>query len=152
VADVLLKKLIRDVIMYFGQQEVRQEVLERFNSAVADRANFEALIVIGHSLGSVIAYDILSGKDDLKVDAFISIGSPHGTPYVTGKLADVLGQSHSALSVPACVSKWFNLADRRDVIAIDTHLNDDYDGDITDILVNNEYVSKTGQPAYPRTC
>jgi pimeloyl-ACP methyl ester carboxylesterase len=147
VADVLLEKLAKDLIMYFGNPQVREKVLARFMTAVADSATYEAVIVIGHSMGSVIAYDVLSRMPDTKVDALISIGSPLGTPYVMGKLADVLQQSQRALSVPASVGKWYNFADRRDVVAIDTHLNDDYEGDIMDTLVNNEYKSPAGGSA-----
>lgn len=85
------------------------------------------LIVIGHSLGSVIAYDTLwhlSRSAQLRVDRFITIGSPLGTRFVTKRLA---GASEAAeQKYPRNIRHWTNIAARGELTALYPRLRDAY--------------------------
>ncbi len=76
------------------------------------RADVET-VVVGHSLGSVVAYNLLrrDGKQlGWKVPTFVTLGSPLGVTMIRKSLAPI---EH-----PACVGTWFNAFDPADVVAL----------------------------------
>jgi hypothetical protein len=88
----------------------------------------EPVLIIGHSLGSVIVYDALwelsryeahTGKVD-----FLSIGSPLGLKFVQSKLQ---GRQYSEKNkYPSNIRRWINLSSVGDTTAVDKHFNDDF--------------------------
>ena len=70
------------------------------------------IVVVGHSLGSIVAYRVLGpvGAIACPVDSLITIGSPLGISAVRDALQPI---RH-----PANVTNWFNAYDERDVIAL----------------------------------
>ena len=71
-----------------------------------------------------------------KKDYFITIGSPLGLPHVMYKIEE----ENSLLRTPSIVRKWSNFSDRRDPVAIDTHLSDDYDANDMGVVVKDDLV------------
>jgi hypothetical protein len=70
-------------------------------------------VVVGHSLGSVVSYNILrrDGKAlGWKVPLFVTVGAPLAVRVIKQALAPV---KH-----PECVVKWFNAMDSRDIVAL----------------------------------
>jgi pimeloyl-ACP methyl ester carboxylesterase len=106
-------------------------------------------MLIAHSMGSIIAYDVLAAAGrtlpGLRVSHFVTVGSPLGLSPVKEILA-------APLRVPECVERWGNLADPRDHVARwDTRLSSDFRENsagaaISDHLVVNGYVSPSGKP------
>jgi hypothetical protein len=99
-------------------------------------------IIIAHSQGSMIAYDVLSrwnpAKDgDLEVPLFITLGSPLGLTEVKDRMKELTGQKR--LMVPALVPMWMNFTDVWDYVAIDRKLAGDYipRDRISDVRVDN---------------
>ena len=84
-------------------------------------------MLIAHSMGSIIAYDVLRdlGREltGMQVDHLVTIGSPLGMPYVLYKIR----QENASIRTPSIVRRWTNLADRRDPIAVDVHLADEFE-------------------------
>ena len=88
----------------------------------------ESVLVIGHSMGSVIAYDafwelshIEHRKDKLD---FLSIGSPLGMNFVQHRL---LGKNEQGKrKYPGIIGRWINIAAVGDITALDRHFNDDF--------------------------
>lgn len=83
----------------------------------------EEVLLIGHSLGSVIAYDTLwelSRQEGLKgkVD-FLTLGSPLGMHYVQRRLLGMNGVK----SYPDRIRRWINLSAEGDVAALDRNFN-----------------------------
>lgn len=77
------------------------------------------LVIIGHSLGSVIAYDTLwelSGKSPIHVAEFVTIGSPLGTRFVRSLLrgANETGRSR----FPSNIERWTNIAAKGELTAL----------------------------------
>jgi pimeloyl-ACP methyl ester carboxylesterase len=107
------------------------------------------IMLIAHSMGSIIAYDVLAGAGrslpGLRISHFVTVGSPLGLAPVKEILA-------APLRVPECVRHWTNLADPRDHVARwDTRLASDFGENsagaaISDHLVINGYVSPSGKP------
>ncbi len=102
-----LERFTRDVFLYLSRSVVRQAV----NDVVARAIPASRSVVVGHSLGSVVAYDVLqqAGRR-LDVGAYVTVGCPLGVGPVRRALAPV---SH-----PAGVGSWFNALDPRDVVAL----------------------------------
>jgi len=85
----------------------------------------EPVLLIGHSLGSVIAYDTLwelSNQDNLhgKVD-FLSIGSPLGMHYVRRRLLGMNGNGNA--TYPKLIRNWINLSSEGDIIALERNFH-----------------------------
>ena len=83
----------------------------------------EQKIIVSHSLGTIVAYDImLQLNEDKKlsnVDQFITLGSPLSLSIVMKKFKDRIQPIRS-------IRKWINGTDREDFIALGNNLNGDY--------------------------
>ncbi len=89
----------------------------------------ERVLVIGHSMGSVIAYDALWElwhEEKLRghVDLFLTLGSPLGMHYVQKRLlgADKTGKQR----YPGGIRRWLNVAAEGDLTALDPEVRDDF--------------------------
>ena len=88
----------------------------------------EPVLVIGHSMGSIIAYDafwelshVEHRKDRLD---FLSLGSPLGMNYVQHRLQ---GRHYTGKhKYPTIIRRWINVASVGDVTALDRHFHDDF--------------------------
>jgi len=93
-------------------------------------ANNDKVLLIGHSLGSVIAYDTLWELSHLehlpgKVDLFLTLGSPLGMNYVQRRL---MGNNYTGKKkYPASIRHWVNISSIGDVTALDRVFSDDFD-------------------------
>lgn len=86
------------------------------------------VLLIGHSLGTVIAYDTLwelSHQEGVKgkVD-FLTLGSPMGMHYIHRRLLGMNGSGRK--SYPDLIRRWINLAAEGDVAALKQHLNESF--------------------------
>lgn len=138
----LLKVTFRDVHSYFfgdTAEVIRQELRAELTDAGSP------LVVIGHSLGSIVAYDVLR-EDQFRerpVDLFLTVGSPLGIT----EIQDLVTQP---LAVPTQVNRWYNLADALDVVALDKKLSGEYPPDhkISDDMVRNDTPNHHGITGY----
>lgn len=86
------------------------------------------VLLIGHSLGSVIAYDTLwelTHQDGLtgKID-FLTLGSPMGLHYIRRRL---LGMDHGGgRSYPGLIRRWINFSAGGDVTALNQNLSESF--------------------------
>jgi subtilisin family serine protease len=94
-------------------------------------------IVIGHSQGSMIAYQVLRQlrKADCDVRLFVTIGSPLGIQEVQDALGTLVAEV--PLAVPECVDRWLNVAERLDPVALDADLSNDYTPNNRGVAVDN---------------
>ena len=88
----------------------------------------EDVLLIGHSLGSVIAYDTLwelSRQEGVKgkVD-FLTLGSPLGMHYVQRRLLGMNG--NGVKNYPDRIRRWINLSAEGDVAALNRNLNESF--------------------------
>lgn len=72
----------------------------------------EPTVVVSHSLGTVVAYNVLHGPEARAWDIplFVTVGSPLGVRRIC--------QSIAPTTHPACARRWFNAFDERDVVAL----------------------------------
>lgn len=85
------------------------------------------LVIVGHSLGSVIAYDTLwemSATSPMRVALFVTIGSPLGTRFVR---RFVRGAEQSGKGrYPSNIVRWTNIAARSELTALYPRLRRHY--------------------------
>ena len=86
-------------------------------------------LVIGHSMGSVIAYDALWElwhEERLRghIDLFLTLGSPLGMRFVQNRLlgSDKTGKQR----YPGNIRRWLNVAAEGDLTALDPEVHDDF--------------------------
>jgi hypothetical protein len=109
LGDFSLKKATADVFYYLNDAAVRKAV----NKKVMSKLNAETTVVIGHSLGSVVAYDVLVDPAcAIKAAAFITLGSPLGLGAVKKELRPPL--KHPG-TIPG---PWYNFFDSVDIVAL----------------------------------
>lgn len=160
LTSLSLKKaqLVRDLRFYYdknrqiadrrGQRQVAKTVLkDELKKVLLGFKGFQ-IMLIAHSMGSIISYDVLRDlgqtEPSFTVPHFVTIGSPLGIPYVK---TQIIRERHydPQLRTPSIVSQsWVNYADKRDQVAVDAHLSDDYGAngrkiDVQDNLVANDY-------------
>jgi len=97
----------RDVFIYLSRSLVRKAV-----NAVVDAALPSGkTILIAHSLGTVVAYDVLTNLErKVDIPLLVTVGSPLGIGPIRRTLAP--------LRFPGGVASWFNALDGRDVVAL----------------------------------
>lgn len=131
IGDALLRKLtdlitgmaLPDVQDFLFEPEHRKQMEDVFLARL--RSGGGPFVVIAHSQGSMIAYDVLRqlSKADIDISLFVTIGSPLGLPPVRSVFKKWTGKSK--LPFPPCVSRWINVAAYGDVVALDRELAND---------------------------
>jgi hypothetical protein len=102
-----IESFTRDVYVYLSRSFVRKAV----NKIVEDAMPSGKSVVIGHSLGSVVAYDMLRNSSrNLQVALFMTVGSPLGVGPIL--------RTMKPLKFPRNVASWYNALDKRDVVAL----------------------------------
>lgn len=151
----LIRVFLRDVHHYLFDVEVRPRpgALFRVRRDVRARA-LEALqegasrpgphIIVGHSLGTVIAYDVLTAVDEApRVDALMTVGSPLVVSEVQQKLAPPWTSGNGWPEERLGDGPWFNVYDPLDPVCggLDRKIAEDYrwhgQRRVVDIAVSN---------------
>jgi hypothetical protein len=118
--------LLRDVNDLFFVEERREVMRNSLKERIV--AGGGPFVVIGHSQGSMIAYDVLCEMSREQpapdVALFVTIGSPLGIQEVQDQLKVLTKQKR--LGVPPCVRRWLNVADPLDPVAFDKRLKSDF--------------------------
>jgi hypothetical protein len=161
-ADWLLGKLLKDLAFYYDdnrmikgrndQYATAKNVLrDELRNALLPEKEKE-IMLIAHSMGSIIAYDVLRnlGRENagVVISHFVTIGSPLGLPHVKGKIIQER-EYDPRVRTPSIVTKrWVNYADRKDPVAVDVHLRDDYEENDKTVrvkadLILNDYCKPT---------
>lgn len=123
---------LKQMRRYFTERELRNEIRSR----LAGRVTTDTRVIVGHSLGSVVAYEALCAHPEWPVRALITLGSPLG---IGGLIFDRLEPSpHKGRgSWPACLARWTNIADRGDVVALVKSLARLFGRELVDVLIYN---------------
>jgi len=104
----LIDAFTRDVYVYLTYSGVRAQV----DKVVADALGDEPCVVLAHSLGTVVAYNVLRARAAMPYyPKLVTLGSPLGIQAIKQQLA-------TPLVSPPCIGQWFNAYDDRDVVAL----------------------------------
>ena len=120
-----------DVVQYLFNPRLRAAVqarlMERLDEA---RRRFDRTILVSHSLGSVISYDVLRQQaGGCNVQTWYTTGSPLARLARLGRVNTNLGQ------IGGAITNWHNLYDASDIVA--SALSGAFVFPINDVRVDN---------------
>jgi hypothetical protein len=102
-----IERFLRDVYLYVANRSVEREI----NAIVESKLTDEPTVVIGHSLGSVVAYKVLVAQGaKIKLRRYITVGSPLGIKTISSRLG--------VLKYPQADLNWYNAYDEGDIVAL----------------------------------
>lgn len=157
ITDLIIRRYFKDLDVYFSQHAIGTRNAERLAKDVIREQLIKILrkhrrkeiLLIAHSMGSIIAYDVLTLKGtNLRINTLVTIGSPLGLPVIISKIYYEQHQQYSKkvrICTPETVEKhWYNFSDPDDKVALDPTLNDDYQENnfhvrAVDVVVQNNY-------------
>ncbi|MDH3295416.1 MAG: hypothetical protein OER95_13935, partial [Acidimicrobiia bacterium] len=118
---------VGDILVYLDRagsagatSKILTSVGDTIEQASQERSAADPLVVLAHSMGGNIVYDLLSYfKPDLDVDTLVTVGSQVGL----FQELDLFAAKHPALNPPADkvprpdnIGRWINIYDRNDVL------------------------------------
>lgn len=112
---VYIARRMADVELYFRNEAIRDDVRVYFRDALAGGG--EPAILIAHSLGSVIAYDVMREYERLAVPGMVTLGSPLSVGHFRRNLARE-GESGNNLPVPRMLEGWVNVYSELDPLVL----------------------------------
>jgi hypothetical protein len=130
----------RASLLFLGElKQVRRYLLDPGIKAEADNRAEKAVtrdgrVVIGHSLGSVVAFEFVRQHPDYPVDLLLTLGSPLGLRTIQSLMPD---PGYGADGLPRNVARWVNLHDPRDPVACAGGLSGFWRG-VSDRTVDNQ--------------
>ncbi|ANS68176.1 hypothetical protein SLINC_5952 [Streptomyces lincolnensis] len=105
-------------LRHYLDGDMREPVLARVSGLITE----DTRVVVGHSLGSVVAYEALCALPGHGVRALITLGSPLGVRHlVFERLCPAPREGRGAW--PGAGVRWTNIYDRRDVVALRERLS-----------------------------
>jgi len=122
---------LRDLRRYIKNDNEIAELIRR-RLMVPLEAAFLAgrpILLLAHSMGSVIAYDALwqlsrKEKRDVLIDQLVTMGSPLGQRFIQQKLQGCEEQNERRY--PDNVRRWLNISAIGELTALDTELRNDF--------------------------
>ena len=112
-AEGFMLGILRQVRQYMTDQATRSVVLDSLRQSITQ----DTSVIIGHSLGSVIAYEALCENPGWPVRAFVTLGSPLGVRNIVFDRLTPRPENGVA-TWPGGIKRWTNVCDKRDVVAL----------------------------------
>ncbi|SMF44015.1 hypothetical protein [Desulfovibrio gilichinskyi] len=136
VKKIIIKRLLKEVHDYlFNVGGVRKTIRSRVVSALNNAKSDGRVVLVGHSQGSIIAYDVLTCEslDCPEIDSFMTFGSPLGIDEVQDKLS-----WNRENGFPGKVKgDWVNIYDSGDLVSkLDARLSDDFKKNGNKVIVD----------------
>jgi hypothetical protein len=111
VGKVALKYFLEDIDRYFSDAGLRDKAIAKVVDTVGE--NSAPVVLLAHSLGTIVAYDALRRHPELPVPGLVTFGSPLGLATVRARLQETGGD----LVYPPSVQHWANIYEKRDFVA-----------------------------------
>jgi hypothetical protein len=126
---------LKQVTRYLREEDVRDTAQASVDKVVT----VDTRVIIGHSLGSIVAYEALHrfrGQPNwANVTTFVTLGSPLGVPNVI--FERLVPEPAKGRGVMPPVDRWSNISDDGDVVALVKRLGPLFGEGIVDISVHN---------------
>jgi hypothetical protein len=132
VAAARTSLFLGDVLAYLAHRGTREQpgavlgdILAALDAANQRRGAGEPVIVVAHSMGGNIVYDILSHfRPDLRADVLVTVGSQVGLfeelKLFQASCEDIPGPAAATVPVSAGIGRWINVLDRGDPLGYAT--------------------------------
>lgn len=141
MTERMLVGSLKQVRWYLTDFQKRNQARER----LARELTGETRVVIGHSLGSIVSYEVLCRAEQPIAPAFISLGSPLGWPNLIFDRLDPPPRDARG-RWPPTITSWTNVADVHDIVAAVKRLSPLFEGRIDDVEVDNEALAHDVRP------
>jgi len=157
ITQSILHRYFKDLGEYYSDNgESSSEIVNNIQDLLRARVARELrryqdseILLIAHSMGSILAYDVLTQvTPEIEIDTFITMGSPLGLPVIMSRILAEQEKMEKQFSKPSSPDNikehWFNLSDLEDLVAINYNLADDYAPNshgisALDMIVHNNY-------------
>lgn len=157
ISDIIIHKYFRELEIYYTEEcydenKIKcavKDIIRKRAVKVLEKYKNDEIILVAHSMGSIIIYDVLTFiLPELKIDTFITIGSPLGLPIIMSKIAAEQNMKvhikEKLKTPPGVESNWYNFSDLEDKVAMNYDLGDDYNENskgikVIDMIVHNNY-------------
>lgn len=110
-----INKTLAQVVRYLTEPDTRAQAIRYVHQLLDENTR----VIIGHSLGSVVAYEAIRDRQQ-PLPLLITLGSPLGLNAINRRL------EHPPC-FPSGVARWVNLADRDDIVAARPQLASAFD-------------------------
>ncbi|MFI7121838.1 hypothetical protein [Amycolatopsis sp. NPDC049868] len=132
LAERVLIGNLKQTHAYFADAGIRKRIQRRVLAAMTA----ETRVIVGHSLGSVVAYEALCAMPGLGVSTFVTLGSPLGVPkLIFDRLLPRPKEGRGRW--PTGIRRWTNVADDGDIVALTKALAPLFGPEVRDVLVHN---------------
>lgn len=157
LTNKIINKYFHDLETYFGDRlnpaqtpyDSDKELIRKRLIDVLTRYRKYEIMVIGHSMGSIITYDVLIQYPQIpEVHTLVTMGSPLGLPVIVSRIFLELKKFKPGIKKPPAPGKvsykWYNISDEDDNVALDHSISTDYERNekginVEDINVCNDY-------------
>jgi len=157
ISDSIVNTYFKDLEIYYSEkglaanenQNLVKDLIRNRLLEVLKKYQSDNIMLISHSMGSIIAFDVLKFMDpSIKIHTLITMGSPMGLPIVISKIAaeqqKVFHNNSHMQTPPGVTENWFNFSDILDKVAFNYELADDFSENEfgikpKDFLVVNNY-------------
>jgi hypothetical protein len=132
LAEAVIILFLKQVDAYVNDPNAKKIIQRR----IADSIVHDTRVLIGHSLGSVAAYEALCANPGWPVRTFVSLGSPLGIRgLIFNRLSaePIDGKGHW----PGTVKHWINIADAGDPVALVKNLGPLFGEQVENHLIHN---------------
>lgn len=130
----LLVADLREVRRFLHEPNIKSGVLARFEACIEPGTK----VLVGHSLGSVVAYEALCKHPEWQIHTLVTLGSPLG---IRNLVFDVLTPAPvDGRGVWPHIKRWINIADKGDIVALEKDLSKLFDG-VKDVSIYNGWRS-----------
>jgi hypothetical protein len=134
-ASIAERALILDlsqVRRYFNEPRIRAEAIRRVEASITS----DSRVIVGHSLGSVVAYEALCAHPEWPVENFVTLGSPLGLRGIIFERLNPAPVGDRGVWPPS-IRIWRNISDRGDIVATEKRLGRLFGGSMIDVPVHN---------------
>jgi len=122
VSQTTIEVFLRDVYLYVKRDVVRNAL----DAIVADMLKPDTALVVGHSLGTVVAYNVL-GAAAQRIPLYVTVGSPLGIRAIRKTLVPIRN--------PVGNKGWYNAYDEHDIVSLYPLDKDNFD--VNPAIANN---------------
>lgn len=111
VSELTIRSALRDVYNYVTRESVQEEI----DTIVKAQITTEPTVIVAHSLGTIVAYNILHRLEAQHPSnvKLVTVGSPLGIQAIRQRL-------EAGATFPRKAESWFNAFDTRDIVALNS--------------------------------
>ncbi len=130
-----------DMATIMGQDpSIRARVRQRLLDQIGD----DTVVIIAHSLGTIVAYQALAAHSEIEIPTLITMGSPLGSNLVLPLLDPA--PSNGLGAWPGSTGHWVNVAAKGDHAAAVSRLADVFGERVEDHLIDNGHRAHDPEP------